>query len=74
MRSINAYYDGHDYIPLDNSYPKKNQRVIITVLDEFVPVEKEKPFRKYVGKLSSLAAREITDAVADCETVDTDEW
>jgi hypothetical protein len=74
MLSINAYYNGHEYIPLENSSPKKNQKVIITLLEDFMSPGKEKPFRKYVGKLKSEFAHEIMDALADCEKVDIDEW
>ena len=74
MISIDAYYNGREYVPLGNSYPKKNQKVIITVLDEFMSAGKEKPFRKYTGKLDSKCAQEILHALVDCEKVDVDEW
>ena len=74
MLSINGYYDGREFVPLDNSLPKKNQKVIITILDEFMKPEGDKPFRKYVGKLAPESTREVMEALADCEQVDRDEW
>jgi hypothetical protein len=71
--SINAYYNGHDYVPLDISYPKKNQKIIITLLEDFVPWGKEKPFRKYVGKLQPECASEMMGVLTACEKVGMNE-
>ena len=74
MLSLNGYYNGHEFVLLDNPLPKKNQKVIITLLDEFLDAGKEKPFRKYLGKLDAESAREVVGTIADCEKVDRDEW
>lgn len=74
MQSINGYYNGQEFVPLDNVIPKKNQKVIITFLDDYIDSVKAKPFQKYVGKLDQQSFVEITQALKDCEKVDADEW
>jgi len=74
MVSINGYFDGKDFIPLDNALPRKNQKVIITILDEFFYPGNEKPFRKYVGTLQVKDAEDIVNALSDCKQADIDEW
>lgn len=36
MVSVNGYYNGSNYVAVDEIDVKPNQRVIITVLDDFV--------------------------------------
>ncbi len=36
MTSIYAYYDGHGYVTQEAAAVKQNQRVIITLLDDFI--------------------------------------
>lgn len=38
MLAINGYYDGTNYVAQENIAIKPNQKVIITVLDDFLPV------------------------------------
>ena len=40
MQAIQGYYDGVSVKPLEKITAKRNQRVIITILDEFVESEK----------------------------------
>ena len=42
MTSIYAYYDGHNYVTQENVPVKENQRVIITLLDDFLPQKKRR--------------------------------
>ena len=44
MLSVNGYYDGQNIVFIDSSKPRKNQRVIVTLLDDFVDPPSEKPF------------------------------
>ena len=74
MLSVNGYYDGQKFIPLDTIKPNKNQKVIITLLDDFVEIKKNQHFRKFVGKLDDESYHEISEALKDCERVDADEW
>ena len=55
MLALQGYYDGQKIQPLETIQAKKNQKVIITILDEFVeetPNKKEKSAR---GLLSEYA-------------------
>ncbi len=73
MRAIKGYYDGENFKAIDNIEVKKNQKVIITLLDEFLPSDKN-AYKKYVGKLSDKSYKEIVEALKDCEKVDKNEW
>ena len=42
MIAVNAYFDGNNYVLEDNVLVKQNQKVIITLLDEFVPKKHKK--------------------------------
>lgn len=42
MIAVNAYFDGNNYVLEDNVLVKQNQKVIITLLDEFVPKKQKK--------------------------------
>lgn len=42
MVAVNAYFDGNNYVLEDNILVKQNQKVIITLLDEFVPKKQPK--------------------------------
>jgi hypothetical protein len=76
MQALRGYFDGKEFIPLEKVNIKANQKVIITVLDEYInagPVE-EKPYKKYVGKLNDFSFKEVTQALKETEKVDSDEW
>lgn len=74
MQSIYGYFNGENFIPVGKATPKKNQKVIITILDDFIDNEPEKPYKKYVGKLDNENRKEITEILKDCEKVDYNEW
>lgn len=75
MQAVKGFFNGEKIIPLENAQLKKNQKVIITILDEYVQNEKiDKPHRKYFGKLDNESFKEIIDAIQDCEKVDFSEW
>jgi len=42
MTSIHAYYDGQSYVTQGDVAIKPNQRVIITLLDDYVPPRNKK--------------------------------
>ena len=48
MIAVNAYFDGNNYVLEDNVLVKQNQKVIITLFDEFVPKNKRKLLKKSV--------------------------
>jgi hypothetical protein len=76
MKSINAYYNGDIFVPLEKPVIQPNQKVIITILDEFFGKQNTpvKPFEKYVGKLDNESFAELENALTDCEKVDLYEW
>ena len=69
MQAVKGFFNGEKIIPLENAQLKKNQKVIITILDEYVQNEKiDKPHRKYFGKLDNEISKN-NDAIQDCEKV-----
>ena len=47
--AVNGYYDGAVFQPLERTVAKKNQRVIITLLDDFVDDVKEEKTLMRIG-------------------------
>ncbi|MBA1335771.1 MAG: hypothetical protein HPY66_1398 [Firmicutes bacterium] len=76
MLALKGYFNGKEFIPLEKVNIKPNQKVIITILDEYIsPNEKpEKPYKKYIGKLSAESFDEINEALKETEKVDLNEW
>jgi len=75
MNSIYGYYNGKSFVSENHIILPKNQRVLITILEEQKKLKaKEKPYKKYVGKLDAESTKEILEALKDCEKVDYDEW
>jgi hypothetical protein len=48
MLALKGYFNGKEFIPLEKVNIKANQKVIITVLDEYIDTltMKEKPYKK----------------------------
>lgn len=76
MLALKGYFNGKEFIPLDKVDAKPNQKVIITVLDEYISTENqpEKSYKKYFGKLSTESFNEISEALKETEKVDSNEW
>lgn len=75
MLALKGYYDGKEFVPLEKVNLKPNQKVIITVLDEYINLESDnKPFKKYIGKLNTESYNEISEALKETEKVDSNEW
>ena len=55
MQSIQGYFDGVAVKPLEKLIAKPNQRVIITVMDEFVNLSKTDAKNNLRGVLSQYA-------------------
>lgn len=62
MLALQGYYDGKTIQPLEKLNAKKNQRLIITVLDEFISempkAGKKKTARGSLAEYANLALRE----------------
>lgn len=74
MQSVYGYFNGESFVSVEKVIPKKNQKVIITILDDLTDGKAEKPYKKYIGKLDDESCREITEILKDCEKVDSNEW
>lgn len=72
MLAVKGYFDGQNYVTEDAVAVKKNQRVIITLLDEFNSPKRN--LKQFVGKVSKADSELIENAVADGRTVDNNEW
>jgi len=73
MNPIYGYYNGTNFVPTKHIILPRNQKVLITILDEQDEIN-EKPYKKYLGKLDAESTREILEALKDCEKVDYNEW
>lgn len=62
MLALEGYYDGKTIQPLEKINAKKNQRLIITVLDDFIPetpqTEKKKTARGSLAEYANPDLRE----------------
>jgi hypothetical protein len=76
MQAIRGYYNGKEIISLEKVSLKPNQKIIITVLDEYLDVNpiQPKPYKKFVGKLNTQSFQEISSALKETEKVDYNEW
>ncbi len=76
MLALKGYFNGKEFIPLDKVNLKPNQKVIITVLDEYLSIEDtpEKPYKRYIGRLNTKSFNEISEALKETKKVDSDEW
>ena len=72
MEAVNAYYDGRAFVPTTPIKAKKNQRAIITILDDIIGQNK-KSFLDFTGVLSKEDGASMLDAIRDAERIDN-EW
>lgn len=61
MLALQGYYDGEKIQTLETVQAEKNQKVIITVLDEFVEELPDKKGHSARGMLSEYADTELWD-------------
>ncbi|MDR0853169.1 MAG: hypothetical protein LBN34_02260 [Clostridiales Family XIII bacterium] len=72
MEAVNAYYNGHTFVPTKPIKVKKNQRAIVTILDETIEQGK-KSLLDFVGVLNQEDGANIMEAIKDAERIDN-EW
>lgn len=72
MTSVHGYYNGSGYVVDGDVAVKPNQRVIITILDDFVTPGRN--LKKYVGKVSKADSDLVSEAVDNSRNIDVDEW
>lgn len=62
MLALQGYYDGETIQPLEKINAKKNQRLIITVLDDFIPeTPKTEKRRTARGSLAEYANPDLKE-------------
>ncbi|MDD6070226.1 MAG: hypothetical protein PUC12_05330 [Clostridiales bacterium] len=59
MLALQGYYDGNTVQPLEKIQAKKNQKLIITILDEFIQEVPETTMHSARGLLSEYANLEL---------------
>jgi len=74
MEAVNAYYDGRVFVPTKPISARKNQRAIITVLDEARENRTKRTLLSLSGILSEVEYQDFMDALKDTERIDADEW
>jgi hypothetical protein len=74
MSEARAIYDGRVFIPLTPVKARKNQKVVITILDDTQKAPADKPYIRYAGALPLDDYDEITEILKDTEVVFPDEW
>lgn len=72
MMELTGYFDGTVCIPYRKGDLKPQQKVIITVLDEYVP--KKRNLKSFVGKISESDSDMIASTVEQERKVDENEW
>ena len=61
MLAVHGYYDGATIQPLEKIVAKQNQRVIITIMDEYVTPVKEGSKKGMRGVLAQYANPELRE-------------
>ena len=59
MLAVNGYFDGIAIKPLEKIIAKPNQKVIITIIDEFIEQDEIEPQKGLRGVLSKYANKEL---------------
>jgi hypothetical protein len=79
MQTIQAYFDGSVFIPVEQITVEMNQKAIITILDnekdsEFPRQKAGKSFLRFAGAISDENYLELEDILRDTRHVDINEW
>ena len=65
MLAVQGYYDGTTVKPLEQLNAKPNQRVIITIMDEFIEPVRSNPKKGMRGILSQYANQSLSEKEKD---------
>lgn len=68
MTSVYAYYDGKNYITQSNIAIKENQRVIITLLDDFVPQQRKRSLSE-IKKYMNSDTKSVPEGISAVEYI-----
>lgn len=61
MEALQGYYDGVAIRPLEKIKAKPNQKVVITIMDEFIVPKKQEKKKSMYGALSKYANPELIE-------------
>lgn len=68
MTTINAYYDGQNYVTDEKVNIQKNQKVIITLLDEFVNTKSRKTLSEIKHYMNSRS-KSVPDGISTLDYI-----
>lgn len=68
MLSVNAHYDGHNYITEQSVQVKPNQKVIITYLDDVVSAKKKRSLAEIKSYMNALS-KSVPNGISTVEYV-----
>lgn len=68
MLSVNAHYDGHNYITEESVKVKPNQKVIITYLDDVVPTKKKRSLAE-IKSYMNAHSKSVPNGISTVEYV-----
>jgi hypothetical protein len=74
MQTVKAYFDGNAFIPVGHIQATKNQKAVVTLLDDALQGNTEKTYLRYAGALSDESRSEIEAILQDARRVDINEW
>jgi hypothetical protein len=74
MEAVSAYYDGRVFIPTQPVNARKNQSVLVTILDDTQGSATKETLRTLAGSLDEADYNDFINALKDTERVDEHEW
>ena len=78
MQTIEAYYDGHAFVPIAPVAVRINERVVVTIFegttDKRPKWESDKAYLNYAGTLSDENYEEIMEILKDTGQINANEW
>ena len=78
MQTIEAYYDGRAFVPVQPVTVQLNERAIVTIFegmtDKCQKLENDKAYLSYAGALSDESYDEIVEILKDTGQIDSNEW
>ena len=74
METVQAYYDGSVFVPIEPVSIRINQPVVVTVLDDVRENLTKKTLLSLAGSLSEEGYNDFKRALKDTEEVDVDGW
>ena len=78
MQTIEAYYNGHAFVPITPVTVRINERAVITIFEDTTDKcpkwKSDKTYLNYAGMLSDENYEEIVEILKDTRQIDANEW